>query len=120
MPSQPVTNARALLDHVQWLADFAEAGGADPMRRYAAAAALTNAVMERDVLLRAADRRRLATLELAKKVRQADHDMDRAAYPKDERIDALCERFGKSPSRIYALLADSCESQETSVASSGK
>jgi hypothetical protein len=99
------------LDSLRELIGLAAAAGIDPQTVRGAADELVALALEIGDLQRQADPRKRSTTELARRVAKADASLRRIGMT-NGRIPVLAERFGRSTSRIHALLAISCDTQE--------
>lgn len=97
------------LDRLRELIGVAAAAGIDVR---AAADELVALALEVADLQRQADPRKRSTTELARRVAKADESLKRNGMT-NGRIPVLAERFGRSTSRIHALLSMSCDTQES-------
>jgi hypothetical protein len=96
---------------IRELIEWAAATGADKQMVREAAAQLVGLVDLVFALKRQADPRKGRTAALARRVAEAEASLKRNGTTAD-RVPLLARQFGRSRSRIHALLAMSCESQE--------
>jgi hypothetical protein len=95
-----MTSPEQLLDSLRKLLSIAERAGADP----AWVRATVDGIVEL-VLAQRIDARHERTLAIAQQMASVVTAMRQQGYTPGQRLEALRRRYGKSRSRVYALLA---------------